>query len=124
MIKTKKLINIFIISIVIILGMNTIVFADLVNPIDNPSTWKPDSSKIGSSDKIVSASGKMIGIVRNVGIIVGVIVLSIIGFKYMLGSIEEKAKYKETMIPYVIGAVVLMSGTVLVELLYNVASKF
>ena len=37
----------------------------------------------------------------------------------MMGSVEEKASYKQTMIPYVVGAILAVSGTTLVSFIYN-----
>ena len=44
----------------------------------------------------------------------------IIGIKYMLGSVEEKAQYKKSLLPYIIGAVILFASVNLVQILYNV----
>lgn len=63
--------------------------------------------------------GKIIGIIRLVGTILSVVVLMIIGIKYMFGSVEEKADYKKTLIPYIIGAVLLFAGTNLVQIVYD-----
>jgi hypothetical protein len=43
----------------------------------------------------------------------------IIGFKYIIGSVEEKANYKATMLPYIIGCVLAVSGTSIVSFIYN-----
>lgn len=53
-------------------------------------------------DNIIGKAGKVVGQINFLGIIISVIVLTIIGVKYMLGSIEEKAAYKETLKPYII----------------------
>ena len=49
-----------------------------------------------------------------------VVALMIIGVKYMLGSVEEKAEYKKTMRPYVIGALMLFGITNLLGILVSV----
>ena len=49
-----------------------------------------------------------------------VVALMIIGVKYMLGSVEEKAEYKKTMRPYVIGAFMLFGITNLLGILVSV----
>lgn len=46
-----------------------------------------------------------------IGTITSVLALIIIGIKYMVGSVEEKAEYKKTMKPYLIGAVMVFSIT-------------
>lgn len=43
-------------------------------------------------------------------IIIAVIVGSVIGIKFMTGSVAEKAQVKETLIPYVAGCVVIFGA--------------
>lgn len=45
-----------------------------------------------------------------VGAAVALIVGIVIGVKYMTGSIEEKADYKQMLLPYVIGCIVVFGG--------------
>ncbi len=40
----------------------------------------------------------------------------------MIGSASEKAEYKKTMIPYVVGAVLVFAGTSLVKVIYSLAT--
>ena len=61
----------------------------------------------------------ILGAIRNISIVVSVITLMIIGLKYIIGSAEEKANYKETMIPYIIGCILAVSGTTIVSFIYN-----
>ncbi len=57
--------------------------------------------------------------IRVIGITLSVIILSVIGIKYMMGSIEEKAEYKKTLIPYIIGAFLLFTGSLLPQIIYE-----
>lgn len=67
--------------------------------------------------------GKMVvAIVQTVGIVVAVVVLLVLGIKYMMGSAEEKAEYKKTMIPYLVGAVLIFAATTIVNVVYNMAN--
>lgn len=66
---------------------------------------------------------KMLGYIQIIGMVLSVIILIIIGFKYMLGSVEEKAEYKKTLIPYIIGAILLFSGSLLPEIIYQVVQN-
>ena len=61
----------------------------------------------------------ILGIIRVVGTFIAVTVLMILGIKYMVGSAEEKASYKSTMIPYVIGSVLLFSAVNITSAIYN-----
>ena len=63
-------------------------------------------------------------VVRTFGILLSVIVLIVLGIKYMIGSAEEKAEYKKTMIPYIVGAALIFAASALSQVLYNVFSNF
>ena len=77
----------------------------------------------GNADsQITKVGGNIVNIIQIVGIVVAVIVLLVIGIKYMIGSASEKAEYKKTMIPYVVGAVLVFAGTSLVKVIYSLAT--
>ena len=71
-------------------------------------------------DKVTNWAGSFLGILRNIGVIVGVVGIAIIGIKYMIGSVEQKAQYKQTLIPFAIGILMLVAGTVLVSVIYEI----
>ena len=90
----------------------------------NPSIIDPDdfdtSDSKNSDTKAIELAGKIIGIVQAVGNIVCVGVLVLIGIKFMLGSVEEKAEYKETMKGYIIGAMLIFCANNIVAAIYKV----
>ena len=83
-----------------------------------------DPSKLNgtSTDSFDSIGNRVIGMVQAIGTIVSVLVLVILGIKYMMGSAEEKAEYKKTMIPYLIGAILIFAATNLASMIYGFAS--
>lgn len=93
-------------------------------------TWNPvkiDYNKYqpgnaGDSTKLQSIAGNVLRIIRNVGIVLAIIALTIIGIKYMVGSIEQKAEYKKNMIPFIIGVIILASSTTFVSIIYDVTT--
>lgn len=62
----------------------------------------------------------ILGILTAVGAIMAVVIIAMIGFGYVMGSAEEKAVNKEQLITLLIGAVVLVAGSQIVKLIYNV----
>lgn len=78
---------------------------------------KVDINSIKDNDNSIDDSGittigsYVLSGVTGVGIVVSVVMVAIIGVKYMMGSAEEKAKYKETMMPYLIGALLLFGAS-------------
>jgi len=39
----------------------------------------------------------------------------------MMGSASEKAEYKKTMIPYVVGAVLILGGSAIVKIIFSIS---
>ena len=90
---------------------------------DDYNFYKPnDDSSL--STKINNKAEVIIGNIRAIGTLVSVGALIVIGIKYMLGSVEEKAEYKKTMIPYLIGAFLVFGITVVPTIIYNFVSKW
>lgn len=83
--------------------------------------WKPTST--GDHTEFNLIAGKIVGMVRVVGSVVAVAMLIIIGIKYMLASVEEKAKYKSTLIIYLLGCALIFAIGKIASLLYDVAQN-
>ncbi|MBR3003363.1 MAG: hypothetical protein IKF38_07435 [Clostridia bacterium] len=66
----------------------------------------------------------ILGILQTFGIAISVIALIAIGIKYMLGSVEAKAEYKKTLIPYVVGAFMVFAVSILPQLIYDLLADF
>ena len=105
----KKLVKILpIVMTVMMVFMSTSpVFAEGGKKIGN-LTLNPDRS--GGGD-VVTTSNQILGIIQVIGTIVAVGVIMVLGIKYMMGSAQEKAEYKKTFIPYLIGAVLLFAAS-------------
>ena len=111
--NTKYKIFIFAI-VIIILVLSNQVFS--VSDIDGDTTTV-------DTQKITNTTNNIVKVIAAVGAIVSVIVLMILGIKYMIGSVEEKAEYKKTMMPYIIGTTILFAASTIVSIIYNVAIK-
>ena len=116
----KNIINKYIIiitmAIILIAFLAPHIFAANYN-IDVNSA-KPNTTP-GSDPLLEQRINMILGYIQSIGSIISVIVLTIIGIKYMIGSVEEKAEYKKTLIPYFIGAVLLFAGANIVQIIYD-----
>lgn len=101
-------------------GGSSVNGSDITSPADNPEDYRP--GEMGDNATLVRLGGIITGGLKIVGIIASVLILVILGIKYMTGTIQEKAEYKKTMIPYIVGAVFLGAGGVLIELIFNLVS--
>lgn len=111
--KTKK---VFLILIITFLLVN--IFSEVFATI-NPSDYEPGKITEEDTSYIFAKTSMILGAIRNISIVVSVITLMVIGFKYIIGSAEEKANYKQTMGPYIIGCIMAVAGTSLVSFIYN-----
>lgn len=105
----KKMMRIITIlaTIVLVVSVSSIAFATDAKNI----TEQINGSGNVTTSGVINAGNKIATIIRVVGAVAAVIILMILGIKYMMGSASEKAEYKKTMIPYVVGAVVLFGAT-------------
>lgn len=67
--------------------------------------------------------GKFITIFSVLGSIISVVVLIAIGLKYMMGSVEEKAEYKKSFMPYIIGATFVFAASSIAGIIYSSVTK-
>ena len=77
-------------------------------------------TKISNSNLMDTGNG-IITVLTVIGTVISVIVLIILGLKYMFGSIEERAEYKKTMMPYIIGAVLVFAASAIAGMIYSFA---
>ena len=111
--KNKKnlLIILTILFFIIILNAGS-VFAFSVTDLTGTQLTNKDVSNVGNS---------VITILTTTGSVLSVIVLIILGLKYMMGSIEEKAEYKKSMMPYIIGAALVFAASTIAGVIYRIS---
>ena len=117
--KSIKVISTLLLTIMLVASVaGTVLAVDPNNVLNglngNGNVQTNDLTKVGNN---------VVTIIQVVGIVVAVIVLLIIGIKYMMGSASEKAEYKKTMIPYIVGAVLIFAGTSLVRVIYSLSTS-
>ena len=123
----KKAFIIIILIMTIVMCFNYISYASTISEeLGDLDEYKGQVSA-PTNGKFLSKVGVVLGVIQAVGMIVSVVVASVVGIKYMMGSIEEKAEYKKTAISYVIGAIFVFSITTVPEVIYQfvngIASK-
>ena len=67
----------------------------------------PGASSIGNMGGTINT---VLGVIQTIGYIVAVVMVMYAGIKFLMSSAGERAKVKETLIPIVIGAIVIMSA--------------
>lgn len=111
---TMKILAVLLIAITLV-TFSTNVFADEIDP----AKLKADTS--GDASALQTKAGKIMGLIRNVSVIASVIVIMVLGVKYILGSVEEKADYKKAFMPLIIGIILVVSATSIAAFIFNMA---
>ena len=119
--KMKKILPILMMVMLIMLQVAP-VFATYEGGVD-PST-NLTGKTVKGSEKITSIGNQIITIVSIVGSVVSVVVLMVLGIKYMMGSAEERAEYKKTLLPYIIGAILVFAASAIAGVIFGFANNF
>ena len=89
------------------------------DPFKDPEDWH---FTIAEDKDIIKKAGEVLGWINTIGITIAVLALAILGIKYMLGSVQEKADYKKSFIPYIIGIFLLVAATTLPNIIYTITN--
>ncbi len=114
----KYIISIIVVVLLILVISSTMykVQALGLDAFTNPQDYK---SNVGDNTKLLGFGNIIVWVVRTVGTAISVLMLIIIGIKYIMGSVEEKAEYKQTMWPYVVGAILIFAGASITNMIYE-----
>lgn len=107
-----KLLIVFVVIAIATLLLSNVVFGGTINT---------NGVVIGRRliNEAAPVGNRIVGVIKVVGIFVSVAMTMIVGMRYMLSSVEEKAEYKKTAIIYLIGAILIFSTTQLIDFIYN-----
>lgn len=117
--KTMKILTVLLLAIMLIsLASNVFAAGNPLNPGDLES--KIDYGNSTETDKLTSQAGKIMGLIRNISVIAAVIIIMVLGVKYMLGSLEEKADYKKSFMPLIIGIILVVAATSIASFIFGI----
>ena len=119
----KKFVKlIFIISIfsvlIAILSNSKVLATDMMEYINNAANASATGNAITTTENI---AGSVITIVKVISASVALIMLIILGIKYMSSAPGDKAEIKKHAVVYVVGAVIMFSVTGILTIIQNFA---
>lgn len=86
-----------------------------------------EEESIRNSNVSDADTAEMMSILYNslltLGVIITVAIGGVLGVKFMTSSAEDKAKVKESMVPYVIGSAVIFGAFIIWKIAINVFSQ-
>ena len=118
--KSMKIVSILMMAIMMLMVATPVFAVDptsAINSLDGKINYTGNGN-----DDFTTKIGNIIGFLQWAGAIAGVLIITIFGIKYMMGSLEEKAEYKKSMIPFIVGAVVLIAAPQIAKLIFSILS--
>lgn len=84
---------------------------------------KNASNNIIEDEAAKTEFNRIYNILFGIGIALSVIIGAVLGIKFMLGTVDEQAKVKEMLMPYIIGCVVIFGAFGIWKLMINIFSN-
>ena len=110
-----------IVSILRIVLMLACVCTNVFAAINMDNIKAGDTNSDSQMEKIGSV---IISYITNAAMVIAVVMLAALGIKYMIGSAEEKAEYKKSLLPLVIGAVLVFGAAAIAKVIVALAQNF
>lgn len=88
----------------------------------DPDKYNPDV-QLESGSEFVDVAGRIVTVINVIGVVILIATVMILGIKYMVGSLEQRAEYKKSMIPILIGAIMLFSISSILNFVYSTVSN-
>ena len=110
--------------IAMVFTFSSMVFASgnassVVDNIDQKVNLDTASS---SAQKLTEMAGKVISLIQIASVVLAVILIAVFGFKFIMGSANEKADYQKSFIPLIVGVVVVFAATSIAKLIMSIAA--
>ncbi len=109
----------------ILLFITTIVFFN-ITPISmaaegliQVNTITAKGNDVAAND-MVNVVGRILGLIRNIAVVLAVVIIAYLGIKFIMGSPEEKSEYQKSFIPLVVGIVVVVGAVQIATMLFGV----
>ncbi len=116
--KTIKILSVILVAMMLVFSFTTISMATTEGTVENLF----EGGEVDTTG-IEGVGASIVSIITTIGIIVAVVVLLILGIKYLMGSASEKAEYKKTMIPYLVGAVLIFGASAIAKAVIAMSSS-
>lgn len=113
--KLTKVLTVVLLVAMIVMAVTPVFAASgIINQIEQGANTSVNT------EPIAKTVGKIVAYLRNAAVIIGVIIIIILGIKYMTGSVEEKAGYQKSFVPLIVGIVIVMAATSIASFLFDI----
>ena len=123
--KMKRKVKIFSVMMLIIMTITTMipVFVSANQGLPDPNKYNPRNSNDEVPTEFTNVIGTITSIIQVVGIIISLIMIGLLGIKYMTGTVAERVDYKKTMIPYIAGVILITCVSTIIKLINDLTTQ-
>lgn len=113
-----------VLSIVVVALMLACIATNVFAAIDIDNVVKSGSTDANADNAMSKLGGTIVAYVTNAAMVIAVVMIAVLGIKYMLGSSEEKADYKKSLVPLLIGAILVFGAAAIAKIVVGLATSF
>ena len=115
--KSVKIFSVLLMAVMLVSTISTVCLATntMVGGVSIPS------GNAGDTNEIAKKAANIVATLRNIAAIAAVVIVAILGIKYMLGSVEEKAEYKKSFVPLIVGVAVVTMALQIAAMIFSIA---
>lgn len=110
--KTLKIVTTILMALFILCTISQVAFGTSVQVQD-----------VELPEGITNIAGTIVGLIRAATVVATVVLVSVFGFKFVMGSANEKADYQKSFIPLIVGVIVVFASTYIADFLLNTFNK-
>lgn len=117
--KISKILSILLVAIVLISVSQSCVFAAGATTGSTIVGGVSPDTNVDISG-LQSMAGKVLGLIQGATAVLAVVLIAVFGFKFVLGSAQEKADYQKSFIPLIVGVVVVFAAVSIAKLIFSI----
>ena len=110
MVKKLLVIILIVIAVITYLPNKILAFDNVISSGNDFMNSADPNKEVINQEKLKSTSEIIYNILFAIALVLAVGVGLVIGIQFIFGSVEEQAKVKETLIPYIIGVIIVFSA--------------
>lgn len=126
-VKIKNLLIITVLSVILNLCFNTSVYATTMDDVISQGESflaARNTDEVIDEQALADTSETIYNILFTIAVVLAIAIGMIIGIQFIMGSVEEQAKVKETLVPYVIGVFVVFAAFTIWKIAIELGNDF
>ena len=115
----KKIISVILSVVLLLYTFTTVSFAADISMVTGKNDWGTG----GVETTVTTIRGNAIGIMQAIGVSIAIVMLVVIGIKYLTSAPEDKAQIKSYLVIYVVGAVLIFGASSILGIVYTFVNQ-